>query len=155
MVFLLYVPFYWSHPLHRWWGARLRLGGERNKRMHHHWWSSRPEHPSLDAKVTVGGHRLPTPQKGKRMNFRYAEGFTLCRKVFPFTYVGLSPQHLRRRTALDSHLNRARHTILPPHSSCPAKLSPTTGTTPPAATYSNNHSYSTPLYATHTLEQSN
>ena len=35
------------------------------------------------------------------MNFRYAEGFTLCRKVFPFTYVGLSPYHWHNTTGGD------------------------------------------------------
>ena len=44
-------------------GRSPPAGGEPYKRMHHrHWWSSRPEHALLGAKVSVGGHRLLTPR---------------------------------------------------------------------------------------------
>ena len=60
-------------------------GGELDKRMHHHWWSSRPEHALLDTKVTVGGHRLPTPQRENESNSVILQVLCLVRNRFPRT----------------------------------------------------------------------
>ena len=59
-------------------------GGEFDKRMNHlSRWASRPEHALLDVKVTVGGHRLPTPQwESERFSGNQAV-FLLVRKSFP------------------------------------------------------------------------
>ena len=74
-------------------GRSPPAGGEPYKRMHHHWWSSRPEYALLGAKVSVGGHRLLTP-RGKAYAFQGDRtAFLLLREPFPRT-CGVEPPRI-------------------------------------------------------------